>query len=183
MKSLGSRDDQDWYQSPLRDTAGVIAMAYEAGELVMARDLQRIQAAVLTDVPALVQRLDELARQVDQWPLLNDVGPRSASTRPAKAKPARKFADNPVERADAPGAQYRPDDAETDAQQGADRRQAEGEGRALQQQIAVLQDGGEVELVRHGSALRAQRPAGSGCFSHFWLSASRLPSALAAVMI
>lgn len=55
----------------------------------MARDLQRIQAAVLTDVPALVQRLDELARQVDQWPLLNDVGPRSASTRPAKAKPAR----------------------------------------------------------------------------------------------
>lgn len=55
----------------------------------MARDLQRIQAAVLTDVPALVQRLDELARQVDQWPLLNDVGPRSASTRPAKVKPAR----------------------------------------------------------------------------------------------
>lgn len=55
----------------------------------MARDLQRIQAAVLTDVPALVQRLDELARQVDQWPLLNDVGPRAAPpARPAKAKAA-----------------------------------------------------------------------------------------------
>lgn len=53
----------------------------------MARDLQRIQAAVLTDVPALVQRLDELARQVDQWPLLNDVGPRAAPpARPARAK-------------------------------------------------------------------------------------------------
>ncbi len=50
----------------------------------LARDIQRIQGAVLTDVPALVQRLDELVRQVDQWPLLNDVGPRAA---PAKTGP------------------------------------------------------------------------------------------------
>lgn len=50
----------------------------------LARDIQRIQGAVLTDVPALVQRLDELVRQVDQWPLLNDVGPRAV---PAKASP------------------------------------------------------------------------------------------------
>lgn len=55
----------------------------------LARDIQRIQAAVLTDVPALVQRLDELSRQVDQWSLLNDVGPRSAATRPVKPKAAR----------------------------------------------------------------------------------------------
>lgn len=53
----------------------------------LARDIQRIQGAVLTDVPALVQRLDELVRQVEQWPLLNDVGPRAA---PAKAKPLAK---------------------------------------------------------------------------------------------
>ncbi|WP_310567249.1 uroporphyrinogen-III C-methyltransferase [Hydrogenophaga sp.] len=50
----------------------------------LARDIQRIQGAVLTDVPALVQRLDELVRQVEQWPLLNDVGPRAA---PATTKP------------------------------------------------------------------------------------------------
>lgn len=54
----------------------------------IARDIQRIQGAVLTDVPALVQRLDELARQVDRWPLLNDVGPRAA----APPKPAGKAA-------------------------------------------------------------------------------------------
>ncbi|MES2034553.1 MAG: alpha-2-macroglobulin [Pseudomonadota bacterium] len=47
IASIGHRDDADWYQSPLRDTAGVIALAYEGGELVMARDLQkRLEGAV-----------------------------------------------------------------------------------------------------------------------------------------
>lgn len=55
----------------------------------LARDIQRIQGAVLTDVPALVQRLDELARQVEQWPLLNDVGPRSAPPAKPVPQPAR----------------------------------------------------------------------------------------------
>ncbi|WP_334155273.1 uroporphyrinogen-III C-methyltransferase, partial [Tepidimonas sp.] len=35
----------------------------------IARDLERIRAASLVDVPALVTRLDELARTVDEWPL------------------------------------------------------------------------------------------------------------------
>lgn len=35
----------------------------------IARDLERIRAASLLDVPALVTRLDELARGVDEWPL------------------------------------------------------------------------------------------------------------------
>ena len=35
----------------------------------IARDLERIRAATLADVPALVARLDELARAVDEWPL------------------------------------------------------------------------------------------------------------------
>ena len=40
-------DDDDWYQSPLRDLAGVIALAYEAGETGIARDLQgRLEDAV-----------------------------------------------------------------------------------------------------------------------------------------
>jgi hypothetical protein len=40
-------DDQDWYQSPLRDLAGIIALAYEAGEADIARGLQaRLDGAV-----------------------------------------------------------------------------------------------------------------------------------------
>lgn len=35
----------------------------------IARDLERIRVAALLDVPALVMRLDELARAVDVWPL------------------------------------------------------------------------------------------------------------------
>ncbi|MDM7462549.1 MAG: uroporphyrinogen-III C-methyltransferase [Tepidimonas taiwanensis] len=38
----------------------------------IARDLGRIRSAALVDVPALVMRLDELARAVDEWPLRAD---------------------------------------------------------------------------------------------------------------
>jgi len=40
VSALGFKDDADPYQSPLRDLAGVIALAYEAGETGMARGLQ-----------------------------------------------------------------------------------------------------------------------------------------------
>jgi uncharacterized protein YfaS (alpha-2-macroglobulin family) len=40
VAALGYRDPDDWYQSPLRDLAGVIALAYEAGETDLARGLQ-----------------------------------------------------------------------------------------------------------------------------------------------
>lgn len=53
------------------------------------RDIQRIQGASLADIPALVLQLDDLARQVDDWPLLNQVG--LAPAVPAgKARMARK---------------------------------------------------------------------------------------------
>jgi hypothetical protein len=43
----GYRDDADWYQTPLRDLAGVIALAYQAGETGVARNLQgRLDGAV-----------------------------------------------------------------------------------------------------------------------------------------
>lgn len=46
-RSLGYRDEADWYQSPLRDLAAVIAYAYEAGEPGLARSLQgRLEGAV-----------------------------------------------------------------------------------------------------------------------------------------
>ena len=50
----------------------------------IARDIERIQAAAQADIPAMVLRLDELARQVDEWPLLNQVGLASASSGPAQ---------------------------------------------------------------------------------------------------
>jgi uncharacterized protein YfaS (alpha-2-macroglobulin family) len=47
IRSLGYRDESDWYQSPLRDVAAVIALAYEAGEPDLARSLQsRLENAV-----------------------------------------------------------------------------------------------------------------------------------------
>jgi uncharacterized protein YfaS (alpha-2-macroglobulin family) len=47
VKALGYREPSDWYQSPLRDLGGVIALAYEAGETGIARQLQaRLDGAV-----------------------------------------------------------------------------------------------------------------------------------------
>jgi uroporphyrin-3 C-methyltransferase len=59
----------------------------------IARDIQRIQSAALTDVPSLVLRLDELARQVDRWPVLNEVGPLATVPKAGTAKPV---ADRPA---------------------------------------------------------------------------------------
>jgi uroporphyrin-III C-methyltransferase len=38
----------------------------------IARDVERIQSAALTDVPSLVRQLDELVHQVDAWPVHNE---------------------------------------------------------------------------------------------------------------
>jgi uncharacterized protein YfaS (alpha-2-macroglobulin family) len=44
---LGYREEHDWYQSPLRDLAAIVALAYEAGETDIARSLQgRLENAV-----------------------------------------------------------------------------------------------------------------------------------------
>jgi uroporphyrin-3 C-methyltransferase len=56
----------------------------------IARDIERIQAAAVADIPALALRLDELARQVDEWPVANAVGQRAdhlvgAGTAPGEA--------------------------------------------------------------------------------------------------
>jgi uroporphyrin-3 C-methyltransferase len=58
----------------------------------IARDMERIQNTALADIPALVQRLDELAHQVDEWPTLNDVGPRRAALKPRPAPGPRDVA-------------------------------------------------------------------------------------------
>lgn len=53
----------------------------------IARDVQRIRSTSVADVPSLVQRLDELLRRVDQWPVPNDVGPRSPAARKLSTQP------------------------------------------------------------------------------------------------
>ena len=53
----------------------------------IARDVQRIRSATVADVPSLVQRLDELVRRVDLWPVPNQVGPLATASRAPAAPP------------------------------------------------------------------------------------------------
>jgi len=58
----------------------------------IARDIERIRAAALVDLPALAGRLDELVRQIDELPLLNAVAP----AQPESEAPAVAVKDEPV---------------------------------------------------------------------------------------
>jgi uncharacterized protein YfaS (alpha-2-macroglobulin family) len=60
MAALGYKDPDDDYQSPLRDLAGVIALAYEAGEPDLARPLQ-------DRLPGLMRDPDSLNTQEQAW--------------------------------------------------------------------------------------------------------------------
>ncbi len=83
----------------------------------IARDIERIRGAALADIPSLVQQLDELARQIDDWPLLNQVGPGhpvpAPKTRTRKAA-AAAVVPTPAPAASAPATQDRPADATDD---------------------------------------------------------------------
>ena len=60
--------------------------------------MQRIRSTSVADVPSLVQRLDELVQRVDQWPVPNDVGPRSPAARKASGSGSASTASaNPAE--------------------------------------------------------------------------------------
>lgn len=56
----------------------------------IARDIERIRSAVVTDVPGLLARIDDIVRQVDELPVANAVPARNL------AEPARKPASAPV---------------------------------------------------------------------------------------
>jgi uroporphyrin-3 C-methyltransferase len=58
----------------------------------IARDIDRIKASSVTDVPGLLVKLDEVVRQADELPLANAVGAWAASTPPRKPEPAPKLA-------------------------------------------------------------------------------------------
>jgi uroporphyrin-3 C-methyltransferase len=56
----------------------------------IARDVDRVKAATVTDVPGILARLDELVRQVDELPTVNAVPPRhpaDAARKPAAPPP------------------------------------------------------------------------------------------------
>src|SRR5690606_13337804 len=59
----------------------------------IARDIDRIRAAALADIPALAQQIDELVRQVDAWPVANAVGQASP---PGQGAPAAAPAASPA---------------------------------------------------------------------------------------
>jgi uroporphyrin-III C-methyltransferase len=67
----------------------------------IARDIERIQAAALADIPTLALRLDELARQVDEWPVANAVGQRADVAAGAVASDAGEAAPGPAPAAEA----------------------------------------------------------------------------------
>lgn len=52
------------------------------------RDIDRIKAAAVADVPGILLRLDEAARQIDELPLANAVGPAASRTPPKSASTA-----------------------------------------------------------------------------------------------
>jgi uncharacterized protein YfaS (alpha-2-macroglobulin family) len=53
VRALGFKDEADVYQTPLRDLAGVIALAYEAGEVDIGRSLQDRLENTTRDADAL----------------------------------------------------------------------------------------------------------------------------------
>lgn len=70
----------------------------------IARDIQRIQGASLADIPALMLQLDDLTRQVDDWPLLNQVGQRVSGAPAGKTAAATTPKDAKAAKAPAPAA-------------------------------------------------------------------------------
>lgn len=85
-------------QSALTGSAEALVMALQQADERLARfkqprlervrravlqDLDRIRAASTVDIPTLALRLDDLVRQVDEWPLLATLDRRGAATREA----------------------------------------------------------------------------------------------------
>jgi len=58
----------------------------------VAHDIERIKASSVPDVPALLAKLDELVRQIDELPLANAVAGAGASAPPRKPEAAAKLA-------------------------------------------------------------------------------------------
>ncbi|OZA73445.1 MAG: alpha-2-macroglobulin, partial [Caulobacter sp. 39-67-4] len=86
VRSLGYRDEQDWYQSPLRDVAGLTALAVEAGQGDVARQLQGRLENVVKDPDALNTQ-EQAAVLHAAYALLKAAGPISINATGALALP------------------------------------------------------------------------------------------------
>ena len=86
VRSLGYRDEQDWYQSPLRDVAGLTALAVEAGQGDVARQLQGRLENVVKDPDALNTQ-EQAAVLHAAFALLKAAGPISIDATGAMALP------------------------------------------------------------------------------------------------
>ena len=74
VKALGYKEGSDWYQSQLRDLAGVIALAYDAGETGIARQLQaRLEGSVKDPDSLNTQEEARLLQSADR--MLRAAGP------------------------------------------------------------------------------------------------------------
>jgi len=73
VDELGYSDQQDSYQTPLRDLAGVIALAYEAGEPQIARGLQGRLAGAVKDPDRLNTQEEARLLQAAHY-MLKDAG-------------------------------------------------------------------------------------------------------------
>jgi uroporphyrin-III C-methyltransferase len=65
----------------------------------LARDIERIKAAALADMPQLVLQIDELSRLADELPLANAVGParKDAGRNLGAANTTKKVAEQPID--------------------------------------------------------------------------------------
>lgn len=70
----------------------------------IARDIERLQSTPLADIPALALQLDDLSRQVDNWPLLNE----ASLSRSRVVSPPAPAADSEPAPADDPEAGAQP---------------------------------------------------------------------------
>ncbi len=87
VKSLGYRDDQDWYQSPLRDVATLTALAVESGQGDIARQLQGRLENVVKDPDALNTQ-EQASVLHAAFALLKAAGPISIDAKGAMPLPA-----------------------------------------------------------------------------------------------
>jgi uroporphyrin-III C-methyltransferase len=134
----------------------------------IARDIERIQAAALLDVPALTQRLDELMRQVDGLTLVQAVGRASgaglaaattAAVEPVEPiepiEPIEASVQAPPDRPDAPAATEPGTQAQSPQEPWLDRARAWWARLFDQVWTGVARQGGDlvrVSLIDHPEA-------------------------------
>ena len=91
VDALGYKDIADWYQSPLRDLAGVIALAYEAGETDVAHGLQgRLENTVKSPDDLNTQEQGHLLKAAHA--MLAAAGPVSIQSSGVQPQGAGRFA-------------------------------------------------------------------------------------------